>query len=122
MREGQLVKFTGKNMDKSWLSQIPLKLNQVYTIKDIVKGNFNGSWETCVVLKEDLKSETYQNMGWRIDIFELVKIPSNLSKPASKLSSLSLERLNELMLESVETEDYDKAILYRDEINRRNLV
>ena len=41
-------------------------------------------------------------------------------KPSSDLKSLSLDKLNEMLNEAIENEDYEKAARIRDELNKRN--
>ena len=41
-------------------------------------------------------------------------------KPSSDLKSLSLDKLNEMLNEAIENEDYEKAVRIRDELNKRN--
>jgi uncharacterized protein len=82
----------------------------IYTTEEIIA-------KAGIVLDFDKEHESQSKTG-ASENFES-KSPSHIS---SEYKSYTLEELNEMLDEAISSEDYEKASLIRDEINRRKKI
>ena len=114
MKKNTLVKFIGGKMSKVERTRYPFKINEIYTVNDTCQAEFNGKWTSAIKIKEiGPKTACFpKSMFVEVDSLSIVK-------SSDRLKEATVDTLKDLLNEAVVSEEYDIAIVLRDEIKRR---